>query len=367
MLTKGDDYPIHQRSEPIAYSGTDRNFYDRYFFNGYRRDGAHFFAVAMGIYPHLNVLDASFCVIHNGIQHNVHASRILGMERMDTFVGPIRVEVVEPLSVLRVLVDDADHGIKAELTFHRRAAAIEEPRFIHRNGPRTAMDYTRLTQNGDWEGWIEISGTRIEVTREEFQGTRDRSWGVRNIGTPDPQPLAPEQEPQFYWLWAPLNFDDRISLYHKNADVAGEAWNTAGVIAPVPDGAPTEYTDVHSEVAYMSGTRHAKSAVIRMRGKGGETSIELTRKFEFFMSGLGYLHPEWGHGTYHGELEVGYETFDLSDMNVLQPNFVHVQAFCDARMTLPDGATRDGVGVLEQLVLGRYEPHGFKELLDPAP
>ncbi|MCZ6711093.1 MAG: hypothetical protein O7B25_12080, partial [Gammaproteobacteria bacterium] len=26
MLTKADDYPIHQTPEPIAYSGTDRNF-----------------------------------------------------------------------------------------------------------------------------------------------------------------------------------------------------------------------------------------------------------------------------------------------------------------------------------------------------
>ena len=34
-LSKGDDYPIHQTPEPVAYAGTDRNFYDRYFFNGY--------------------------------------------------------------------------------------------------------------------------------------------------------------------------------------------------------------------------------------------------------------------------------------------------------------------------------------------
>ncbi|HQR91626.1 MAG TPA: hypothetical protein PLH31_20595, partial [Caulobacter sp.] len=30
-LTWGDDYPIHQTPEPVAYAGTDRNFYDRYF------------------------------------------------------------------------------------------------------------------------------------------------------------------------------------------------------------------------------------------------------------------------------------------------------------------------------------------------
>ena len=40
MLTKADDYPVHQLPEPIATSGTDRNFYDRYFFNGYSPDGA---------------------------------------------------------------------------------------------------------------------------------------------------------------------------------------------------------------------------------------------------------------------------------------------------------------------------------------
>ena len=41
-LTRGDDYPIHQTSEPIAYSGTDRNFYDRYFFNGYGGASTYF-------------------------------------------------------------------------------------------------------------------------------------------------------------------------------------------------------------------------------------------------------------------------------------------------------------------------------------
>ena len=87
MLTKADDYPIHQTPEPIAVAGTDRNFYDRYFFNGYARDGEVFFAVAMGIYPHLNVIDAAFSVIRAGRQHNVRASRCLSMERMDTRAG----------------------------------------------------------------------------------------------------------------------------------------------------------------------------------------------------------------------------------------------------------------------------------------
>ena len=82
MLTKADDFPIHQTAEPVAYAGTDRNFYDRYFFNGYSPDGETYFAVAFGVYPHLNIADAHFSVIRGGVQHCLHASRVLHSERL---------------------------------------------------------------------------------------------------------------------------------------------------------------------------------------------------------------------------------------------------------------------------------------------
>ena len=78
MLTKGDDYPLHQLPEPVAFAGSDRNFYDRYWFNGYAKKGEVFFAFALGVYPHLNIMDSSLAVIKNGIQHNLRASRYLG-------------------------------------------------------------------------------------------------------------------------------------------------------------------------------------------------------------------------------------------------------------------------------------------------
>ncbi len=231
MLTKGDDYPIHQLPEPVATSGTDRNFYDRYFFNGYSPDGSIFFAVALGVYPHLNVMDAHFSAVVDGVQHNLHASRLLHMERMDTKVGPIAIDVIEPLKTLRVRVSSNEHGIEADIVFTARAPAVEEPRFTHRIGPRTIMDYTRLTQNGSYSGVFSVKGRRIELG-DDVAGTRDRSWGVRPIGLPDAQGAAPPRPPQFYWLWTPLNFDDRFMLYHINADETGKPWNTASVLGP---------------------------------------------------------------------------------------------------------------------------------------
>ena len=116
MLTKADEYPIHQTPDPIAFSGSDRNFYDRYFFNGYSTDGAVFFGAALGVYPQLGIMDAAFSVRIGGQQYNLHASRHMHMERTDTQVGPIRVEVIEPLKQLRVVVEDNEHGISADLT-----------------------------------------------------------------------------------------------------------------------------------------------------------------------------------------------------------------------------------------------------------
>ena len=63
VLSSYDDFPIHQACVPIAHSATpDPNHYDRYFFNGYTTDGKVFFAAALGVYPHLNIMDAGFAV-----------------------------------------------------------------------------------------------------------------------------------------------------------------------------------------------------------------------------------------------------------------------------------------------------------------
>ena len=362
MLTKADDFPIHQRPEPIAKPGTDKNFYDRYFFNGYAREGRHYFALAFGVYPNRNVMDASFSVIHEGVQHNLRATRHLGGERMDTQVGPNAIEVLEPLRSLRILVDDKESGIKADLTFTARALALEEPRFTRELGPGLLMDYTRLTQNGTYEGTIEIKGERITVTPDSWLGTRDRSWGIRPIGRPDD---AAQQALllQFYWLWAPINFDDCITLYDLNSDETGRPWHTHGVIAPLHGGAPETMEAVSSRIQYRSGTRHAEAAEIIFHKKSGEESVlQLEPLYQFYMSGIGYTHPEWGHGTDRGELDVTYDTIDLDSVDEASPLYLHIQSISRVRM-----GERVGLGILEQLIIGPHEPSGFKELLDMAP
>ena len=44
----------------------------------------------------------------------------------------------------------------------------------------------------------------------------------------------------------------------------------------------------------------------------------------------------------------------------------HIQAFVEAKLTGPNVNT-SGTGVLEQLVVGQFAPHGLKGVFDPAP
>lgn len=366
MLTSADDYPIHQTPEPIAIAHSERNFYDRYFFNGYRRDGSLFFACALGVYPQLGVMDAAFSVIHDGVQHNLRASRSSAhLDRMDTRVGPLAVRVVEPLHKLAVAVDAPDHDLRTELTFTGRCPPVQEPRFTRREGTRLFMDTTRMTQPGQWHGFIEVAGDRVAVEPDAWVGTRDRSWGVRPVGARDPQ--GARVAPQFYWLWAPLQFADCATFYHVNTDAAGNAWSRFGGVVDLAAGAEAAtYPDTSSTLRFRDGTRHADGATLRLSGPDHAVSIELSRHYDFFMSGLGYLHPAWGHGIDRGELDVGKDTIVLADADPNHPLHLHVQTLCDAVMTRPDGSESHGIGVLEQLILGPHEPSGLRGLVGPS-
>jgi hypothetical protein len=352
VLSRGDDYPIHQTPDPVAFAGTDRNFYDRYFFNGYAPDGSSFFAVAFGIYPALDVADAHFCVARDGVQHCLHVSRKLGMERMELECGPIRIEVIEPLRTLRVIVDG--EGIAADLTFTGRAAPIAEPRFTWRVGPRTVMDYTRMTQNGHYTGWIAVDGARTDLL-EGSMGTRDRSWGVRPIGAADPQ-FAGRAVPQFFWQWTPINLPARSAFFHLNAHADGTAWNTRAVIAADGAGAESFAEDHAPRMAtrLADGTRWPANGTLVIAGE--QFTLEPISRFQ--MRGLGYTSPKWGHGLDHGPQEVEREDIDLASIDPARPDNLHVQMLC--RVSGESG--EEGLGVFEQLAIGDYAPLGLAGL-----
>lgn len=375
MLSSFDDFPVHQTSQPVAKTASgDLNHYDRYFFNGYTRDTRLFFAAAMGLYPNRHVADAAFSVVVDGgtadaRQINVYASRRAPTDRAEANkVGPIEVEVLEPLHALRVAVEAPEQGIRCDLTFVRRSAVIEEPHFFYQVGHRVVMDSTRMTQFGGWEGWIEIDGVLTDLEPGEMMGSRDRSWGTRPVGERVPEG-APVADPQYFWLWAPINFQGFTTHFDVNEHFDGRRWHESGFVALVPTDtngieAPESMRAVDYRIQWRPGTRAVAACEIDMIPFAGEPStITLEPLYDFHMLGVGYTHPEWGHGVWKGELEVGGDRWDLPVENLTAPHHVHVQTIVKATTSGAVGV-HEGLGVLEQLVIGRHAPSGLTGTFD---
>ena len=76
MLSRFDDYPVHQTAEPLAHTASsDRCHYDRYWYNGHARDGSFYFGVAFCRYPNLGIVDCSLSLALDGRQYAFHGSR----------------------------------------------------------------------------------------------------------------------------------------------------------------------------------------------------------------------------------------------------------------------------------------------------
>ncbi len=385
MLNRLDDYPVHQTPMPLAHPATsDPNVYDRTWFNGYAVDGSAYFGIGMAVYPHRRVQDAAFSVVTaGGRQHAFFGSRLAPLERTDMAVGPFRIEIDEPMRRTRVILDDNASGLACDLTFSTRTAPIQEARQTLTNGPRVVMDATRFDQFGRWTGTVRHPDGQFEVDADGWRGTKDRSWGLRSVG--ERMQLGPPQLPAFFFLWAPL-FWDGANLTGDTVGGAGHAshaiffddtrgqplvregltaplFATEGDVPEAPDGLDTRMAAARHRLRYRPGTRLASSAEIDLVPVDGDIrTITLEPVLRFHMKGLGYGHPTWRQGSWHGELELGHESYDLDDMDLLRPENLHVQQVVRAT----DDEGRQGIGALEQLCIGPYGPAGFAEVLDGA-
>ena len=79
------DPPVPQ---PIAWPGSsDRNFYDRSYFNAHDRTGDIFLITGIGYYPNLGVKDAYVLVRRGDTQTAVHLSDAIDQDRLNQHVS----------------------------------------------------------------------------------------------------------------------------------------------------------------------------------------------------------------------------------------------------------------------------------------
>jgi len=367
MPVSADEYPIHQAPLSLArVASSDRNFYDRCYYNAHDRSGDIFFITGGGVYPNLGVKDAYAMVRRGDKQWAVRCSDALDDRGVDLEVGPYRVEVIEPLHRLRLICDADDHGIGFDLIWEGSFPAIDEQPHLMLTGNRPLLDAQRFAQLGSWSGSLRVDGDEIAVDPDVWVGSRDRSWGIRPVGEAEPPGRSADEPLEgFWWLYVPVRFDDYavVIICQERADGYRFLNDASRIFA---DGRIEQlgWPDVH--ISYGSGTRIPTHATIETRTRGGE-------KLTFEVDSLGYvpLHvgggyggdQTWTHGSWKGRDWIEGVSYDMADPAIVPmiPFGVidHVgRATCNGE---------EGWGLFEHGTFGRHDPSGFVDYGSVAP
>ena len=357
LLSSFDDYPIHQtpsrsrsRRPATATSTTATSS------TATRATATLFFAAALGVYPN-RARDRRR--VQRGARRRAAISVLASRRAADRAprprVGPITVEV------RRAAADAAParrrattHGVEADLTFtraHRRRSRSRASRCAP--GARVVMDSTRLTQFGTLGGLGRGRRRAHRLSTRDGARRRDRSWGIRTVGEPA-TPARPSRLPQFFWLWAPLNFDDVAVHFDVNEDGDGRRWHANGDARAVGRRRPRSRTasrrrrvDWHDRVAVGHAPAERAVSTLAPTARHGRSSS--SRSSPSRCCGLGYFEPEWVARHVEGRARGRRRRVDARRPRPARAAHIHVQQLCRARM-----GQRKVLGVLEQLAFG---PH----------
>jgi hypothetical protein len=365
-----DEYPVHQVPLSLAFVGSsDRNFYDRCYFNAHDRTGELFLVTGLGVYPNLGVIDAYAVLRWGDRQHAVRFSDALDGDRrdqLDQSVGGYRIDVLEPLHRLRIVCERGDPGLSFDLTWQGSFPAIDERPHLLRAGSRPILDAARFAQLGAWTGELRVDRTDFSVSPDAWLGSRDRSWGIRPVGEGEPAGRnADEPLEGFWWLYAPIRFDEfAVVLIVQEAPDGFRTLNDASRVWT--DGRVEQLGWPRVDIRYRSGTRHPEHATIHCTTPDGTPlTLEIDTLTHVGLNvGAGYGgDPDWGHGQWKGRGWSSDAVYDLTDPAVSGriPFSVvdHVaRATCDGL---------EGWGLFEHGTMGRHDPSAFADWASVAP
>ncbi|MEP7737895.1 hypothetical protein ABKW28_09610 [Nocardioides sp. 31GB23] len=370
MVGPLDEFALHQAPLPVGWAATsDRNFYDRSYFNAHDRSGERLLIMGLGYYPNLGTKDAFVLWRRGDVQTALHLGDPVDDDRLDMHVGPFRIEVPEPLRRLRVVLEETE-GLALDLHWTGSFDAVQEQPHVMRSGSRVTLDAQRFAQVGSWEGTMLVDGEEITVSPDTWLGTRDRSWGIRPVG--EPEPAGRPADPPFdgmWWTYVPMRFDDfSIVLLMQETPEGHRTFNDCSRI--FADGRVEQLGWPLVQVRYASGTRTATGATIRCtRPDGVEVLLEVEARLPTPLHlGGGYGgDSDWSHGLWKGAGFVERLSYDVTTPENAGRAMFGVVDYVGRSTCHEEGRTSEGWGLFEHGAIGRHDRSGFADWFDLAP
>jgi hypothetical protein len=287
----------------------------------------------------------------------VHLSDTIDDDRLHQHVGNYRVEVIEPLQKLRLVLEETE-GFAFDLTWEGSFDVVQEQPHLMLNGVRPTLDAQRFAQLGSWSGTLVVDGEETAVTPDRWMGSRDRSWGIRPVG--EAEPAGRPQDPPmdgFWWLYVPLRFEEFSVVVIAQEDADGyRTLNDATRIWR--DGRVEQLGWPQVDIDYAPGTRMPLRARLTGTGWGGKQvviDVEPRTSVTLHVGGGYGGDPDWSHGQWKGAGFSERVTNDLADPDVA--GRIPFGVIDHGARATCDGAV--GHGLFEHASMGRHDPSGF--------
>lgn len=316
MLLGLDEYPFHQVTDTFAaVAGSDPSWNDGHYVCAADQAGTVAFTSNLRLYANNDVLDGFVCLRHDGRQYNVRVSRRLRPKMDDLRVGPLSLDIVEPLQTVRLVLDDNDVGIRVDITCHTANVPYMGPVEIRRIDGRLLSERATYEITGECEGSVEVAGEEITLDRQTSSFFRNHSWGYqpprggpRLYGAPTPSKRVPGTR-----QWVLFHVPGHHGGFFFT-DPSGRA--AAGRGAILRDDGVVPVASIDDDLEFYPGGRRLKSGTFRLTTTGGEVHDYDFRDLGWvYCQGGGYFGgfgDGLGQGVYRGDYHAESEVWDVS-------------------------------------------------------
>ena len=315
VLLGMDEYPYHQFTETFAgVVGSDPMWNDGHYVCASAVDGSVALTSNLRLYANNDVLDGFVCLRHDGKQHNIRLSRRLRSDMNHLGVGPLRIEIVEPLRVLRLVLDENQFGVSLDLTCHGSTVPYMGPIEVNRQDGRLLSERATYELTGGCEGWVNVGGQHCTLERSSSSFFRNHSWGhqpgrggPRPYGVPVPRRRVPGVR-----QWVLFHMPDHGGFFFE--DPNGRA--AAGKGAILTEDRIVPVTQVDHQLEFYEGGRRVRRGTFRLVDIEG-----MQREYAFedlgwvYCQGGGYFggfDDGLGQGVYRGDDHAEGEVWDVS-------------------------------------------------------